>query len=362
MPAFFLPLGCSLTFPFGGRMARTLAVLAILIWAVLLSPYPTPVFIASVTAALTLPVFRWLRARMGKMPAIFAFSVGLVACIATPITIVTVMVVPQAMEGLRRLSGWWQAGHPIPESISYYLTEAYRFLAEYVPESVEYIDKFQDNLSSIVNTVMKTVLSRSLNLAGDTMGMIWALFLYAVFTCLIVFYLPAVRRLFLLALPGYAGMIDRFGRVLHNAARSVFIGIVFVPLIQGTLTGIALGFLGVPDPAFWGLLAVFCAVIPLAGTALVWLPIAVYLWAVDSLASALMLVAWGSIVVAGSDNLLRPYFLTTGIEASMVVLLLSIICSLAVFGPVGVIAGPVMVALALQAMKESELLSSGRNI
>jgi predicted PurR-regulated permease PerM len=107
---------------------------------------------------------------------------------------------------------------------------------------------------------------------------------------------------------------------------------------------------------------VFCAVIPLAGTALVWLPIAVYLWAVDSLASALMLVAWGSIVVAGSDNLLRPYFLTTGIEASMVVLLLSIICSLAVFGPVGVIAGPVMVALALQAMKESELLSSGRNI
>lgn len=343
-------------------MARILAVLALLIWGVLLSPYPTTVFIAAVAAALTLPVFRWLRSRMGSTAAILCFSTGLVCCIVTPITIVTVMVVPQAIEGLRRLSGWWQAGHPIPESISFYLTEAYRFVAEYVPESVEYIEKVQDNLSSIVNTVMKTVLSRSLNLAGDTMGMIWALCLFAVFTCLIVVYMPTIRRLILLALPAYEEMVDRFGLVLHNAARSVFIGIVFVPLIQGTLTGIALGFLDVPDPAFWGLLAVFCAVIPLAGTALVWLPIAIYLWAVDSLASALILVAWGCIVVAGSDNLLRPYFLTTGIEASMVVLLLSIICSLAVFGPVGVIAGPVMVALASQAMKESELLSQSKKV
>jgi predicted PurR-regulated permease PerM len=75
-----------------------------------------------------------------------------------------------------------------------------------------------------------------------------------------------------------------------------------------------------------------------------------------------MLLAWGSIIVTGADNLLRPYFLSTGIEASMIVLLLSIICSIAVFGPVGVIAGPVMVALALQAEKESLLLSKRHDI
>ena len=108
--------------------------------------------------------------------------------------------------------------------------------------------------------------------------------------------------------------------------------------------------------------AVFAAVIPLAGTALVWLPISIYLWATESLASGLMLLAWGSIVVTGADNLLRPYFLSTGINASMIVLLLSIICSMAVFGPVGVIAGPVMVAIALQAVKESERLSKEKQI
>lgn len=338
-------------------MARCLAVVAIILWFVLLSPYPTTVFIAAVTAALTLPLYRWLRARMSKTSAIVCFSMGLLVCVATPITIVIGMVVPQALEGARKLSAWWQDGHPIPPAISYYAGEAYRIFVENVPNASEYLDKLESDFNAVVNAVVKNIISRGLNLAGDTMGMVWALFLFIVFTCLIAVYAPSIRRAVLQVLPRHEDMVGRFVAVLHNASRSVFISIVFVPIIQGTLTGLGLRFLNVPDPAFWGLLAVFSAVIPLAGTALVWLPIAVYLWATQSLGSALMLVAWGSIVVAGSDNLLRPYFLKTGIEVSMVVLLLSIVCSLAVFGAVGIIAGPVMVALARQAMVESDLLS-----
>ncbi len=342
-------------------MARCLAVVAIVIWFYLLSPYPTTAFIAAVTAALTLPIYRWLRARMSKMSTIICFSVGMVVCVATPITIVLVMVIPQAMEGARRLSAWWQDGHPIPPALSHHLSEAYRFFVENVPNAPEYLDKLESDFNAVVNAVIKNILSRGLNLAGDTMGMVWSVFLFIVFTCLIVVYAPSIRRAVLQVFPRHDDMVDRFVAVLHNASRSVFISIVFVPIIQGTLTGIGLRFLGVPDPAFWGLLAVFSAVIPLAGTAIVWLPVSVYLWATQSMGTALMLVAWGSIVVSGSDNLLRPYFLKTGIEVSMVVLLLSIVCSLAVFGAVGIIAGPVMVALARQAMAESERISRSGN-
>ncbi|WP_077072661.1 AI-2E family transporter [Mailhella massiliensis] len=341
-------------------MARCLAVAAIIIWCLLLSPYPTSVFIAAVTAALTLPIYRWLRARMSKTSAIAFFSVGMVVCVATPITIVLVMVIPQALEGARRLSAWWQAGHPIPPAISYYAVEAQRIFVENVPNAPEYLDKLENDFNAVVNAVIKNILSRGLNLAGDTMGMVWAIFLFIVFTCLIVVYAPSIRRAVLQVLPHHEDMVERFVAVLHNASRSVFISIVFVPIIQGTLTGIGLRFLDVPDPAFWGLLAVFTAVIPLAGTAIVWLPISLYLWATQSLGAGLMLLAWGSIVVSGSDNLLRPYFLKTGIEVSMVVLLLSIVCSLAVFGAVGIIAGPVMVAMARQAMVESEHISRDR--
>ncbi len=342
-------------------MARCLALVAIIIWFTLFSPYLTTAFIASVTAALTLPLYRWLRARMSKSASVIFFSVGMVVCVATPITIVLVMVIPQALEGAKRLGAWWQDGHPIPPAISYYMEEAHRIFVENVPNSLEYLDKLENDFNAVVNAVAKNILSSGLNLAGDTMGMVWAIFLFVVFTCLIVVYAPSIRKAVLHVLPEHEDMVERFVGVLHNASRSVFISIVFVPIIQGTLTGVGLRFLNVPDPAFWGLLAVFTAVIPLAGTALVWLPITVYLWATQSLGSALMLLAWGSIVVSGSDNLLRPYFLKTGIEVSMVVLLLSIVCSLAVFGAVGIIAGPVMVAVARQAMVESDLLSRQRN-
>ena len=240
-------------------MARCLAVAAIVIWFLLLSPYPTSVFIAAVTAALTLPIYRWLRARMSKTSAIVFFSTGLVVCVATPITIVLVMVIPQALEGARRLSAWWQAGHAIPPAISYYLGEAHRIFVENVPNAPEYLDKLESDFNAVVNAVLKNVLSRGLNLAGDTMGMVWALCLFMVFTCLIVVYAPSIRRAVLQVLPRHEDMVERFVAVLHNASRSVFISIVFVPIIQGTLTGIGLRFLDVPDPAFWGLLAVFTA-------------------------------------------------------------------------------------------------------
>ena len=64
--------------------------------------------------------------------------------------------------------------------------------------------------------------------------------------------------------------------------------------------------------------------------------------------------------MAGSDNLVRPYLLKTGIEAPMFVLLFSILCSMALLGPVGLVAGPVLVAFAVQAFKESDRLQMRR--
>ena len=150
--------------------------------------------------------------------------------------------------------------------------------------------------------------------------------------------------------------LNRFILTLRNALRAVFIGLIFVPIIQGTLTGVGLRLVGVSEPAFWGLLAAFAAVIPVVGTALVWAPLALVLWIQGSPGAALGLAAWGSIVVAGSDNLVRPYLLKTGIEAPMFVLLLSILCSMAALGFVGLVAGPVLVALGQRALAESDIL------
>ena len=132
-------------------------------------------------------------------------------------------------------------------------------------------------------------------------------------------------------------------------------GVVFVALIQGFLCGVGFAIAEVPQPAFWGLVAAFVAPIPFVGTALVWLPVCIWLWLTGSTVACIGLAIWCALVVAGVDNLLRPFFLKTGIDASVVTLILSILCGLAAFGPVGVFAGPVLVAVAIQAGNESTL-------
>ncbi|MFQ8887625.1 MAG: AI-2E family transporter [Bilophila wadsworthia] len=81
----------------------------------------------------------------------------------------------------------------------------------------------------------------------------------------------------------------------------------------------------------------------------------IWLWLTGSTVACIGLAIWCALVVAGVDNLLRPFFLKTGIDASVVTLILSILCGLAAFGPVGVFAGPVLVAVAIQAGNESTL-------
>ena len=63
---------------------------------------------------------------------------------------------------------------------------------------------------------------------------------------------------------------------------------------------------------------------------------------------------WCIIVVAGADNFLRPYFLQGGIDAPFVVVLVAVLCGLIAFGPVGLVAGPVLMAFALQAAREAK--------
>lgn len=90
----------------------------------------------------------------------------------------------------------------------------------------------------------------------------------------------------------------------------------------------------------------------MVGTALVWLPLCLSLWFTGKTMAAVGLALWGMLAVAGVDNVLRPLFLRQGINAPFFVLIIAILCGLASFGPVGLIAGPVLLAFAMQAVEE----------
>ena len=337
------------------RLARILAFLAVLGWGLLLLPQFNAVIIAGAIASLTLPMYRWLRARMRMVLALSIYFGVLALCVILPLILLTVLVAPQAVTGYRTILLWSSKGFELPPFIEEYKDEIYAMLIK-IPGFETVALEMSQNIKAMLSSLVTALVSGSIGFAGSTVNLLFQIFLVVFMSGLTVVYAPTLFKLTcrISTLPEES--VDRFTLAFSSAVRSIFLGIFFVAFVQGILTGMGLFIFGVQDAAFLTLIAIFCGVIPIFGTAIVWVPMAITLWVNGSVGSAIGLVAWGMIVVAGSDNFLRPYCLKTGIRTSIIVLFLAIISSVIAFGPIGIILGPVIVAFGIQAVKESDFL------
>jgi predicted PurR-regulated permease PerM len=137
-----------------------------------------------------------------------------------------------------------------------------------------------------------------------------------------------------------ARMIEDLGAM----TRSVFVSVGLTAAAQAALGGLALGVLGVPHAVPFTAAMFFLALLP-AGTAVVWLPAAIWLAATGHTTKAILLVAWGGGVVSTIDNVLRPFMAGGGVKLSGVTLFLGMFGGMAAFGLVGLFLGPIVLYL-----------------
>lgn len=354
------------------RLLYLIAVIAILL---LLWPNPITIFLAACFSCLTLPVYRRLRAqafnwrkrlgakgsqtqttraleRLARIFPLTAYILFIMVSFLSPIAALVVLVSPQAASGLQKLRELRAANFQIPEHWLQYLGRMRHALSDY-PTFEKAVNDTINNLDSLVTDAVGMLMSRSFGFVGSTMTAIWLTFLFLMLTILFTQYARGIRKVFgrILRLPHF--MLGRFILAVHKALKGVMLGIVLVALVQGALCGIGFAVAGVSQPAFWGLLATIVAPIPAIGTALVWFPLCVTLWFTGKTVAAIGLALWGALFVSGVDNVLRPFFLRQGIRAPFFVLILVILCGLSSLGPVGLIAGPVLLAIAMQALEEA---------
>jgi predicted PurR-regulated permease PerM len=98
---------------------------------------------------------------------------------------------------------------------------------------------------------------------------------------------------------------------------------------------------------FWGAVMAFASLIPVVGCALVWAPAAIYLAATGDMGWAIFLAVWGVVVVGSIDNFLRPLFMQGDNSPNTVLLFFSLLGGLNSFGLMGLLYGPLIVALTL---------------
>lgn len=138
---------------------------------------------------------------------------------------------------------------------------------------------------------------------------------------------------------------DLLFKKLHASVISVVRGSIAIAVLQGVLAGAGFFVFGVPNAALWGAATVVAALIPIFGTALTLVPAIAYLLIVGKVAGAILLLAWGMLIVGFVDNLFRGQFMKKGLDVHPFLILLSVLGGLEFFGPIGFISGPLLLSI-----------------
>ncbi len=113
------------------------------------------------------------------------------------------------------------------------------------------------------------------------------------------------------------------------------------------MAGGALLLAGIPDVAFWTTVMVLLSIIPAVGTAFVWVPASIYLAFSGQLFAGVVVAIWCTLVVGSADNFLRPRLVGRDTQMSDLMVLLSTMGGLLLFGATGIFVGPIVAALFL---------------
>jgi predicted PurR-regulated permease PerM len=139
---------------------------------------------------------------------------------------------------------------------------------------------------------------------------------------------------------------------LASVTRALVYGTGVTAIVQGTLIGLGFAAVGLPSPVVFGVLAALAALIPLAGTPVVWVPAVIVLAAQGRWTAALIMVVWGGFVTT-IDNFLRPWLVSGRAEIGALTVFVGVLGGVAAFGPIGIILGPLVLALAIALIRFS---------
>lgn len=325
---------------FEGRWIALLAVTAVLIYLcwLMLRPFVDVVLWAAVLAIVSYPLQARLVRRTGR-PSLSA--------ILTCLAVIAVVVVPVTFIGLAVLKQAAGLASSLPATAERLLnpeSSHMQFIGRYVDlETVLSPSYLVDRMRAFSGVIA----ARSFDIIGGVLGTAAQLF-FMLFTLYFLLrdskpILSAVHDM----LPLDEADTQDLSRRTQEIIQASVYGVLVIAVIQGFIGGVAFAALGLPSPILWGVVMVVLSMIPLAGSAIVWGPAALILLVQGHWIKATILVAVGTLVIGMIDNLLRPRLVGEKTRLHELLVFFSVLGGLQVFGVLGIVVGPVVLALAL---------------
>lgn len=328
---------------FGARWIGLLAatIIALYLCWRMLEPFVEALLWATVLAIIFYPVHARILQRVKSPSTAAILSCLLIALvILAPLTLITLAITREAVGAADALNdGVNQVLQPD--------SRVRQVLGRWVDLDEVLGGQWKGSAVGWVQGRSAAIAGRTFQVLGKVLGALLKIF-FVVFT---LYYFFRDSERIRVALHDVLPLEEKQSHQIFERTREVIhasiYGVIVIAAIQGTLGGLAFWFLGLKSPLMWGAVMFLLSMIPLVGSTIVWVPTAIFLIATGSWGKGIFLVIWGGGVIAMVDNLLRPRLVGGRTRLHELIVFFSVLGGLQVFGILGLVVGPVVVAITL---------------
>jgi predicted PurR-regulated permease PerM len=322
-----------------------LVVVVSLAFAWILWPFFGAVLWGTILAILFVPLYRRLMRSMAHRRTL--------AALATVMIVLLIVILPLVLIGallLQEALGVYAKFQSGELDLGRFFQQVLGALPGWVSDllnrfGLSNLSSMQDKLSTGLMQGSQLVAAKVFDIGQNTLDLVVNL---GIVLYLLFFFLrdgDGLARRIRTAVPLHADQQRELFNMFTTVIRATVKGNVVMAIVQGALGGLIFWFLGVHAAVLWAVVMAFLSLLPAVGSALVWVPVAIYFLVTGATWQGIVLIAFGVLVIGMVDNVLRPILVGKDTKMPDYVVLISTLGGMAIFGLNGFVIGPVIAAM-----------------
>jgi predicted PurR-regulated permease PerM len=333
----------------GGFFAVVLIVTLLFAW--LLAPFFGAILWSLVAAILFEPLTRRLSVRLGnhRNSAALLMLLTLLALFVIPALLIGVALVNEAASLYMRIREGQIDLNGMFNDVRMALPSRARVMVDqYATADFESLRRM---FGSSLASGLQEIASRALVFGQGALAFVATLGVMLYLTFFLLRDGERMSELIKAAVPLRPDLRDALISHFVVVVRATMKGTVAVALVQGFIGGMIFWMLGIEGALLWGVMMGFFSLLPAVGSAIVWVPVAIYLFIIGEVMQGVILVVCGVFIIGMVDNVLRPILVGRDTRMPDFVVLIATLAGLQLFGLNGFIVGPVIAALFIAVWK-----------
>lgn len=331
--------------PTNERRALLVLLLALgICFVYLIRPVFLAVSLASILAILLHPTYQFIlkKFKNRRYAASFVTTTLAFLVLVLPLSFIIMLIINEVFQFLSTMNVRAVLSGVVSQ-------EFYQAYIQPPLQNIEHKLNIHVDLASLLNQlgreVARYIYDFSPQVLAGTASIIFSFFIMHVTLFFLFIEGKTVLKIIMDLSPLKAQHEKRLSGEFKNMIHATVYGYLVTAFVQAILAGVGFGLAGVPAPLVFATLTFFMSLVPIVGATSVWLPMALWYFLTGDWQMGLFIALYGALLISGVDNIIKPLIMKGKAKIHILLIFFSLLGGIRVFGPVGILFGPVLVAL-----------------